>query len=412
MSIIHWRGDAPAVAQQTHITPTNVQVGDQFQLAINGKQVSYTATASTVDNVTAGLAAAWNSSKVPEHAEVVNVDLETHLALQALRPGVPFLVSASTQDGGGDDDQQLLVSTPVANSGPHDWNTPANWSTGALPTTGDQVVIEQSQRSILYGLDQSSVVLESLTIGQSFTGTIGLPRTNSAGYVEYREQYLTIQAAHISIGGGEGAGSGRIRLNTLTGQTVLDVLNTGVAADAMTEAIQWKGVHADNIVNVVKGSLAIAPLAGEIAQLELLRVGFRNSQSGDAIVRCGATVALSAVEQAGGAVTIAADVDTARIAGGELRMTAGAIDTLLIEAGTVRFESPGDIAQAHIGQQGTLDFSRDLRPRSIGFCHLYPGARLLDPFKTVTFATGLQLVRAGLAAVTLDLGTNRTLLVS
>jgi hypothetical protein len=412
MSTLHWRGDAPAVAQESRATPANVEVGDVFRLTINGKSVAYTAAAATVADVTAGLTAAWNVSKISEHAEVTATDFGSYVALRANRPGVPFTLSATTTDGGGTNNQTLLVSTPVASAGPHDWSTPANWSTGTLPASGDDVYLEHSATPILYGLDQSAVALNSLTIAQSFTGTVGLPRTRAAGYVEYRPQYLTIRVTRVTIGAGEGAGSPRIKLDTLDGQTTLDLLNTGFASDSTTEAVHWKGMHAENTIHVTKGSLAIAPLAGESAQLASLCVGYRNNQAGDAIVRCGAGLQLSTLDQTGGLVTLASDIAIARLSGGELQISAGAIDTLHLDGGTLRYESTGAIGTAHIGERGTLDFSRNLRARTVGACHLYSGARLLDPFKTTTFSSGLHLVHANLSAISLDLGPNRTLTVS
>lgn len=50
------------VAQVSTLTPTNVEIGDVFTATIDGTAVSYTATANTVANVTAGLTAAINAN--------------------------------------------------------------------------------------------------------------------------------------------------------------------------------------------------------------------------------------------------------------------------------------------------------------------------------------------------------------
>jgi hypothetical protein len=97
---------------------------------------------------------------------------------------------------------------------------------------------------------------------------------------------------------------------------------------------------------------------------------------------------------------------------GELTMLDGAITTLRLDGGWVHYQSTGAIGAAIVGQQGSLDFSRDMRPRTVTACDLYGGGRILDPFKTVTFTSGIRLVRAALGSVALDVGVDRTLLLS
>lgn len=89
-------GNAIAVAQVWKVTPAGVEIGDVFTLTINGKSISFTATAATVANVTAGLVAAWNASLIAEFAEVTASDAGTHLLLTADTAGKPFIVSSST----------------------------------------------------------------------------------------------------------------------------------------------------------------------------------------------------------------------------------------------------------------------------------------------------------------------------
>src|SRR5438270_9459629 len=96
----------------------------------------------------------------------------------------------------------------------------ANWTksdgtTGAAPTTGDDVFIQAIPGVALANIgsaDMSAVTLNSLTISQTFTGTIGT--TSSAGP---NFGYWKIGAAAWTIGtpSGDGAasgGSGRIKL--------------------------------------------------------------------------------------------------------------------------------------------------------------------------------------------------------
>ena len=66
MGINVWEGGASAVAQVTDVTPANVEVDDVFKVTLsddagNSKQLSFTATAATVQNVVEGLKALADS---------------------------------------------------------------------------------------------------------------------------------------------------------------------------------------------------------------------------------------------------------------------------------------------------------------------------------------------------------------
>lgn len=94
-----WRGDAPAVAQVTHVTPANVQIGDIFVLTCNGKSISVTATAATAANVCTLMAAAIAASEIPEFGEFTASVASGVLVLTAATAGVPFTVTADSTDG-------------------------------------------------------------------------------------------------------------------------------------------------------------------------------------------------------------------------------------------------------------------------------------------------------------------------
>lgn len=101
MTLKIWRGDAPAVAQVTRITPANVEIGDIFTLTVNGKSISVTATAATVSNVCTLLAAAIAAvtTTIPEFNEFSVSNQSTSLLLTARTAGVPFVITGSTTNG-------------------------------------------------------------------------------------------------------------------------------------------------------------------------------------------------------------------------------------------------------------------------------------------------------------------------
>ena len=108
-----WRGDAPAVAQVSRITPATVEIGDTFTVTINGKSITVTATAATVANITALMTAAIAASDIPEFQEVTAADATTSLTLTANTAGVPFVVTSSASNGGS---AGVAVTTTTAGS--------------------------------------------------------------------------------------------------------------------------------------------------------------------------------------------------------------------------------------------------------------------------------------------------------
>jgi len=388
MAQVHWRGDAPAVAQLTIATPANVEVGDVFSLTINGKSVSYTAAAATVADVTAGLTSAVNDSEIPEFGELVATDTATEVTLTAATLGVPFTVAAATIDGGGTDNQTLTLSEIISSAGPNDFSTPGNWSTGAVPASGDDVFIEYSDASILYGLDQASVILNSLQIAASFDGEIGLSRVNTNNtedYVEYRPQYLAISAATVAIGSGRGDGSGRIQLDLGTTASAVKVHKTAPPIEFDLPAVLLTGSHVDNTVTVVDGSVGIALIGGETATVNTLR------HAGGS-VQVGPDVMLDAIERSGeGELVVQCPVGALTQTSGRTTVLGdGAIDALALGGGRVDYRSAGEITSALLTDpQAVLDFSTDLQPRTVANCTLQFGT-VLDPHQTVTWSTGIQ----------------------
>jgi len=193
------------------------------------------------------------------------------------------------------------IQTPVskasttASSGPNDWNVAANWSANTVPVSSDTVYIGDTDSSILYGLDQSAVTLAALHIEQTFSGFIGLPRTNSDGapYTEYRDQYLQIGATTLFIGDKEGDGSDRIKINLGSVQSTVLITDSGDGEDANTPAILLLGTHASNVININRGSLGVAYFPTEVSTIATLRQAFFDDAADDTTVYLGAGVTIT-----------------------------------------------------------------------------------------------------------------------
>ncbi len=254
MAICIWRGDAAPVAQETRVTAAAIEVGDQFTLTINGKSITVTATSTAAGTLITALAAAWNNSTIAEFSEVTATVDGTTLVLRGDKPGVPFVVTGSTVNGGAADTQSLAIAATTIASGPNFWTTARNWSGNAVPVSGDDIYLVDSAVDILYGLNQAAVAPASLNIEQTFTGRIGLRAVSDLGYAEYRDQYLRIGAAKVHIGRVTGAGSSRIKLDTGSTATTVNVFErvaprmarpasrgaaTRLRHSSMSSAVRW-----------------------------------------------------------------------------------------------------------------------------------------------------------------------------
>lgn len=390
MATILWRGDAQAVAQVNTITPASVAIGNTFSVSINGKTITFTATATTVSSVTAGLVALLSASTIPEFQEITWTDNTTDILATATTAGVPFTQTSSASGGTA----TLTTATTTTSSGPADLNVAANYSTGSLPTNGDDLYFENTSNPCLYNLGAlSAVTLNSLNIRDTFTGqsaAIGLPRMNAGGYYEYRPTYLAIGATTINVYGGTAAGCGRIKIDTGAVQTTLNVFATGSQIESGVPALLWKGTHASNAANILKGTVGIAFFDGETATVATLNVAFVSNQNSDANVVCSAGVTLTTVTQTGGKVETNSAITTDTINGGTRTYYAGAVTTLTHNGGMIDYRSSATITTLN-GYGGTFDASNNVAGFTITNATLYAGYSYSDPNKKATWTNPVAI---------------------
>ena len=173
--------------------------------------------------------------------------------------------------------QTLSQSTRQLATGRHWWDNPANWrdfDTGdpGIPGNDDDVWIQtgDDSNSILYGLLQSAVKLNSFVKSSLFSGPIGLPLRTESGYVEYRPRHLAIGFASggdqtLLIGNDRGQGSGRINLDTGDDEVHIRVERTDGPLEPGFQALNWKGQNAANTLTLIEGFVGIAAFAFESA---------------------------------------------------------------------------------------------------------------------------------------------------
>jgi hypothetical protein len=152
-----WRGDAKGVAQVTTVTFTDIEVGDIFNLTINRKTVTITATGTSAASVATQFIAAITAAKriIPEWAEVTATD-GTDLVLTGPADGKPFTVTGTTGDAGnldvdveetvegfaGVDEKQRITIPGTATGGDFTLTFNGDGPTGVIQWDDDGAAIE------------------------------------------------------------------------------------------------------------------------------------------------------------------------------------------------------------------------------------------------------------------------------
>lgn len=382
MATKRWRGDGKNTAQVNTITPANVAIGNTFSTTINGKSITFTATAATVANVTAGAVALLNASEIPEFAEITWADGTTAITGTADTASKPFTQTSSATGGTA----TFTTSTTTANTSAHDVNDGANWSDGSVPGASDTIIVENTSSSLLYNLGSlSGTTVTSWTFEETFTGECGLPEFTATGYQEYRATYLAIGITTLTIR----CDSGRIKVNGGSVQTTVNIDGSGSPSETGVHAIVWKGTHASNVVNITKGSLDVAPFVisgtAETATIATLRIGYQTSAASDVQVRLSSGVTLTTIEKSGGTLEVNSAVTTLNQTEGDTTIKAGAITTLNLRGGRVYYNGTGTLTTATVTGNGVLDFSQDMRAKTVtNPIELYgDDATLLDPYQVV-----------------------------
>ncbi len=392
-----WRGDSPALAQANTVTPATVAIGNTFTLTINGKAITFTATVATVANVTAGLAAAVLATTIPEFLELVPLDIGTALVLTGPADGTPFTQTSAAAGGGA----TLVTSTTTAPLSPHDWSLAANWSTGAVPVTGDSVYLQFSASGIFFGLAQSAVTLAAIYQDSTYTGELGLAKYNKgqgAPYREYRPTELAISftLGYFGMGGGSpfaGSGSGRTQINAGSVQFTANIISTGQPSEAGWPALVLRGTHASNAINGQQGNVGVAMSAAEAATLLTVKIGYLDQPATDfnLTIGDGATLSSCTITQNGGTLRLASNLSSILMNGGSLTtLETAAVTTLNVQKGHVSHESSGTITTFTVGAAGALDFARAPAACTATNGTVQGGGTLNDPNRRVTYSNPIS----------------------
>jgi hypothetical protein len=358
MADLYFKGGASTTAQEDRFTPAGtIEVGDIFNIVLSGEDgstatISAVATGTTVAQVCADLLTAWTASTSTLKTGITASNQTTYFKLLGTA-GTPFhAVATTTETGGGAADAQTFSRTATtANSGPKDWATAANWSTGSIPATGDDVTIDgRAANSIIYSLDQNAVVLASLLIAAAMIYDVG----TTAGALKIG---ATLQEhGRLPDDGSTPGGSGLVNIDCGSNGFTAEVFSTKNIGTSGLAPLMLVGSGTNNLY-ISGGTVGFATAKpGQTGTLTLGVVG----PAGKLTTGSGATV--TTATNNGGRLYVNGAVTTLNHNSGKTYTDGtGAITTLNQTLGTVYLNNraSGDSIVTLNLDGGTLDASGD-----------------------------------------------------
>jgi hypothetical protein len=262
----------------------------------------------------------------------------------------------------------------------------ANWTksdgtTGAAPTSGDDVFIQAIPGVALASIaaaDMSAVTLNSLTISQTFTGTIGTTSSSGTfGYWKIGATTWTVGTA--SPDGAAFGGSGRIKLDFGSAAFAGTVLATGTSIDGGAEPLRIKGSNSANKLYVLGGRAGIATnLPGETATLAEIDLS-----GSSAVCNFGSGVTWTTANVSTGAslTTNSGSTGALSVSSGAKVLTQGVGAIATINAGgnaalNHRPTSGAAVTTLNVLPTGTADFSQNPSPVTLTTLNHHKGGTL------------------------------------
>lgn len=262
---------AAAVNETQTVTLTGMPTGGTFTLTFDGDTtaaIAWNATAGAVETALEALGSigSGNANVSGSAGGPWTVEFAGSLG-GANQPALTADAAGLT----GGSLEGITVTTATASAGPNHWDTAANWTPAGVPVDFDRARFEFGSSDVLYGLDQSGITLTELEISLNFTGSIGLPRLNDNGYLEYRTRDLTLNCPSILIGHGNGSGSGKIQLNTLETTVWMEIRNTGGTRESGVPALTWYGNNEASEILLINGDFGTAIWSDQLATLNKIQ---------------------------------------------------------------------------------------------------------------------------------------------
>lgn len=424
MATVLWIAAQMRRAQINTITVSGTPAaGNVATVTINGKSVTYTVvTGDTTTTIAEGLADLLRATDNGEFKLITWTNDAAVITATAADPGVPFtatgggtLTVAST--GGG---ATTLTAASVQTSlSPNDAADVLNYSSGALPSGGDTLIIDGPE-GIYWNLSALSALTILITVRSTFQPT---DRTCWIGnhtwhpdldFREFRGTELTLTGiTTLLIEMPAGAPAGAYRFNGGSATSTVRILGAGDGIIGQ-ESVHWRGTHATtNAIEVYGGSLLVDPQHFSATGTAV----FQTLKCINAAVRLGAGVTVNTSADLRDSVldsrvTVPTHTQNGPASTAVYRDAAEVGTAMAIDEGTLFWNSSGNIdGTLNVGSDGIIDFSGAKSAITVGSgtgtVVLEEGATYIDREKRTIASLGadtMLLQRTNMDRVNLDIG--------
>ncbi len=361
-----WRhASNTSVAQVWKGTATTTTNGHTYIVTItddNGDTAAITYTVvnppdTTTTLVATGFITAWNASLNPLISKFTATQSSGQVILTADTAGRPFSFAASgTGTWSGDANTTESVSN-------NDYGQATNWSTDAVPTSADDVVLGDGTVAIKYGLNQSAVTIDEFNVTSGWTGDIGRVEDGKLHYLRIDPDsfnyYGRSQLAAFDLG---------------SANISVAIQGSGTPSTTGGNAVYLKGSNLAT-VSVNSGNVGIAAADNDTATVATVRVNQLTGVTAPTVV-VGSGTTLTTLSASAGTITQKCASTTTTV-GADATLTTqgtGAIGTVNCY-GTGYFNSTGTITDLYA--YGTVDCSQSTAARTITNLRPQPGCTII-----------------------------------
>lgn len=406
MATRYWLAKVGSRKQVITITVTAFDAATTYKVTM-GVNVVSVAGDTNAATTASDLQSALSSSLYGEFQRVNWTVSSAVITGTSVQEGEPFTATASVSGGTG----TVSQATTVTNTSPNDVGDANNWSAATLPVTGDSIVIENTDASLLWNLDALAAVdIASCRVLQTFTGNIGLPTDNINGYVEYRPTEFQMQTCTVLYEEqATNLDAGSRKYNVGANACTATFIGNG-SGSLGSEVTWWRGTHASNVLNTDGASVVLAALESYTATVATI------SSVNGSVVRGGVGLgAVTTFTSTDSAFDIQSNVTTLTIDGSNSQwitrntMTVG---TLTAYAGSGTDLSNGTWTTFLLGSQtntASIDFSQDKRAKTItNKVNIYKGSTFNDPDGRVTMSANFTIPKGRIGDVTFVTAPDKT----
>jgi hypothetical protein len=397
MPTVFWTG--ASTVRRAVRTYTIVAGASVYTLTANSKSVTYTVVGGdTATTIAAGLvAAAVDFARISsEFSELSFSSSSGVITVTGSADGADFTLAGSVSGGSGG---SATVANVISSVSPHDAALVGNYSTGALPSAGDTLVLPTGTPDIRYSLTALNM---ALTIIRDANGPIiGLPPARANGLREWRVQRLVSPVTKVVARFNQNEGSYAIRLNC--NGTASEIVLTGSNSSAIDQTEVVGLVGASKVY--CSGSSALLASEPSLSGTEVVGLVV----STNSVVRIGQFGTVTTARASGGTLSVLCNFTTLTLDNAAQVVVGGsATGTPLIDGGELRWESSGAIVSAVIGSDGFLELAtaNTALTATGGIKLVADNSRLNDPNQRLVRPVVLTFERTGIESPNLNFGTH------